>query len=118
MTELNMEALCVTNGDLNDSDEVTTNCADSEKCTHTQNNKVIHADVDQLEISLDKPSEVCKLVTEGGQLTTTRQKAINLADRSKDEWSALHVYESDELACQKMQRELTVSRKEEGGFGP
>ncbi|KAL9975990.1 hypothetical protein ACROYT_G013219 [Oculina patagonica] len=70
-----------------------------------------------LEISLDKPSEVCKLVTEGGQLTTTRQKAINLADRSKDEWSALHVYESDELACQKMQRELTVGRKEEGGFG-
>ncbi|KAL9961095.1 hypothetical protein ACROYT_G029977 [Oculina patagonica] len=48
MTEPNMEALRMTNGDLNDSDEVTTNCAESEKCTHTHNDKVIHADVDQL----------------------------------------------------------------------
>ncbi|KAL9961128.1 hypothetical protein ACROYT_G030019 [Oculina patagonica] len=49
MTEPNMEALCETNGDLNDSDEDTTNsCAESEKCTHTHNDKVIRADVDQV----------------------------------------------------------------------
>ncbi|KAL9961099.1 hypothetical protein ACROYT_G029983 [Oculina patagonica] len=48
MTEPNMEALCETNGDLNDSDEITINCAESEKCTHTQNDKVIRADVDQV----------------------------------------------------------------------
>ncbi len=48
MTVPNMEVLCVTNGDLNDSDEVTTNCAKSEKCTHTQNIRVIHPDVDQV----------------------------------------------------------------------
>ncbi|KAL9961113.1 hypothetical protein ACROYT_G030002 [Oculina patagonica] len=40
--------LCVTNGDSNDSDEVTLNCAESEKYTHTLNDKCIHTDVDQV----------------------------------------------------------------------
>ncbi|KAL9961106.1 hypothetical protein ACROYT_G029992 [Oculina patagonica] len=44
----NLQVLCVTNGDSNDSDEVTSNCAESEKYTHTLNDKCIHTDVDQV----------------------------------------------------------------------
>ena len=52
----------------------------------------------QLEINLNQPQEVRKLVAEGRQFIKKRQKLIKLADRSKDGWLVVQEYESDELA--------------------
>ena len=52
----------------------------------------------QVEVSLDNPLEVRKLVAEGKQLIKKRQKLIKLADRNKDGWLVVQEYESDELA--------------------
>ena len=52
----------------------------------------------QIEVSLNEPQEVCKLVAEGRQLIKRRQKLIKLADTSKDGWLVVQEYESDELA--------------------
>ena len=49
----------------------------------------------QIEVNLNEPQEVRKLVAEGRQLIKKRQKLIKLADRSKDWWL---VVQSDELA--------------------
>ena len=51
----------------------------------------------KIEVSLNEPQEVRKLVTEG-QLIKKRQKLVKLADRSKDGWLVVQEYESDELA--------------------
>ena len=54
----------------------------------------------QIEVNLNEPQEVRKLVVEGRQLIKKRQKLliIKLADRSKDGWLVVQEYESDELA--------------------
>ncbi|PFX33780.1 hypothetical protein AWC38_SpisGene1427 [Stylophora pistillata] len=52
----------------------------------------------QIEVSLNEPQEIRKLVAEGRQLIKRRQKLIKLADRSKDGWLVGQEYESDELA--------------------
>ena len=52
----------------------------------------------QIEINLNQPQEVRKLVAEGRQFIKKRQKLIKLADRSKDGWLVVQEYESDELA--------------------
>ena len=52
----------------------------------------------QIEVTLNEPQEVHKLVAEGRQLIKKRQKLIKLADRSKDGWLVVQEYESDELA--------------------
>ena len=52
----------------------------------------------QIEVNLNEPQEVRKLVAEGRQLIKKRQKLIKLADRSKDGWLVVQEYESDELA--------------------
>ena len=51
----------------------------------------------QIEVSLNEPQEVRKLVAEGGKLIK-KQQLIKLADRSKDGWLVVQEYESDELA--------------------
>ena len=51
----------------------------------------------QIEVNLNEPQEVRKLVAEGRQLIKKRQKLIKLADRSKDGWLVVQEYESDEL---------------------
>ena len=52
----------------------------------------------QIEVNLNQPQEVRKLVAEGRQLIKKREKLIKLADRSKDGWLVVQEYESDELA--------------------
>ena len=52
----------------------------------------------QIEVSLDNPLEVRKLVEEGKQLIKKRQKLIKITDRNKDGWLVVQEYESDELA--------------------
>ena len=52
----------------------------------------------QIEVNLNEPQEVPKLVAEGRQLIKKRQKLIKLADRSKDGWLVVQEYGSDELA--------------------
>ena len=52
----------------------------------------------QVEVNLDNPLEVRKLVEEGKQLIKKRQKLIKIADRNKDGWLVVQEYESDELA--------------------
>ena len=51
----------------------------------------------QIEVNLNEPQEILKLVAEGRQLIKKRQKLIKLADRSKDGWLVVQEYESDEL---------------------
>ena len=52
----------------------------------------------QIEVSLNEPQEVRKLVAEGRQLIKKRLKLIKLADRTKDRWLVVQEYESNELA--------------------
>ena len=54
----------------------------------------------QIEVNLNEPQEVRKLVVEGRQLIKKRQKLliIKLADRGKDGWLVVQEYGSDELA--------------------
>ena len=52
----------------------------------------------QIEVNLNEPQEVRKLVAEGRQLIKKRLKLIKLTDRSKDGWLVVQEYESDELA--------------------
>ena len=52
----------------------------------------------QIEVNLNEPQEVRKLVSEGRRLIKRRQKLTKLADRSKDGWLVVQEYESDELA--------------------
>ena len=51
----------------------------------------------QIEVTLNEPQEVHKLVAEGRQLIKKRQKLIKLADRSKDGWLVVQEYESGEV---------------------
>ena len=48
--------------------------------------------------SVEKPSEVRKLIAEGQHLIKKRQKLIKIADRNKDGWLVVQEYESDDLA--------------------
>ena len=52
----------------------------------------------QIEVSLNEPQEVRKLVAEGKQLIKKRQRLRKLTDRSKDGWLVVQEYETDELA--------------------
>ena len=60
----------------------------------------------QIEVSLNEPQEIRKLVAEGRQLIKRRQKLIKLADRSKDGWLVGQEYESDLLPTLKMKRKF------------
>lgn len=46
-TEPNTEVLCLPNGDLHDSNEVLTECVESENC-HTKEDKLMHSETDQV----------------------------------------------------------------------
>jgi len=63
----------------------------------------------RIEVSLNEPQEVHKLVAEGRQLIKKRQKLIKLADRSKDGWLVVQEYELHELACEKKFRKAKLS---------
>ena len=52
----------------------------------------------QIEVSLNEPQEVRKLVAEGKQLIKKRQRLRKLTDRSKDGWLVVQEYDSDEFA--------------------
>ena len=74
----------------------------------------------QIEVNLNEPQEVRKLVAEGRQLIKKRQKLIKLADRSKDGWLVVQEYESDELASnsedeKKIRKAKIIGRKEKEG---
>jgi len=75
----------------------------------------------QIEDSVQKPSEVRKLVAEGQHLIKKRHKLIKIADRNKDGWFVVQEYESDDLASdsgdEKKLRKAKVAaeRKRKGG---
>ena len=46
----------------------------------------------------DNPEEVTRLVGEGKEKISKRQKLVKLADRNKDGWLVVQEYESDDLA--------------------
>ena len=48
--------------------------------------------------SVEKPSEVRKLIAEGQHLNKKRQKLIKIADRNKDSWLSVQEYESNDFA--------------------
>lgn len=48
--------------------------------------------------NVDNSIKVRKLVEEGQQVIKKRQKLITIADRTKDGWSVVQEYESDDLA--------------------
>ena len=72
----------------------------------------------QIEINLNQPQEVRKLVAEGRRFIKKRQKLLKLADRSKDGWLVVQEYESDELASnsedEKKIRKAKLSAKKKG----
>lgn len=52
----------------------------------------------KIEVCLNAPLEVGKLVAEARQLIKKRQKLIKLSDKSKDGWLVVQEYESDKRA--------------------
>ena len=52
----------------------------------------------QIDESADSPADIYKLVAEGKQIITKRQRLIKIANKNKDGWLVVQAYESDDLA--------------------